>query len=155
MIVLLLYIFLFLRTSLANLRHQNKYLGACVTDHEAPEWIRSPRLRLCSRISLAITRNVTLLTSPRSPHLHAVSLSVLVSQCRRSSMTWSVLSVLYHSSIIISMIRVPSCSLVVRIRIMMMISGYLMNKNVLLSDIGTSALRVNTFLSHPRNKCEE
>ena len=42
-------------------------------------------------------------------------------------------------------------------RIMMMISGYLMNKNVLLSDIRTYICTACKYisLSHPRNKCEE
>ena len=68
---------------------------------------------------------------------------------------WSI-----SQNISLSLIRTLSCSLWPGSG-SLMISGYLMNKNVLLSDtfIRTNmiftALRVNTFLSRPRNKCEE
>ena len=60
---------------------------------------------------VAITRNVTMFTSPRSPHLHVLSLA----QCRRSAMTRSVLGI--SQNITVSLIRLLSCSLVARIRI--------------------------------------
>ena len=73
-------------------------------------FIRGEDLWLCLRITFAITRNVAMFTSARSPHLHTLSLS----QCRRSAMTRSVI---YLSEYQPQSHQDPQLLLVTRIRI--------------------------------------